>query len=41
VDRDGKVIEATAGLSSKNEIEANIKKTIASGMQTSAMKGGE
>ncbi|MDW5266538.1 MAG: TlpA disulfide reductase family protein [Edaphobacter sp.] len=40
VDRDGKVIEATAGLSSKNEIEENIKKTIASGA-TTAMKGGE
>jgi thiol-disulfide isomerase/thioredoxin len=40
VDRNGKVVEATAGLSSKDEIEANIKKTIASGT-TTAMKGGE
>jgi thiol-disulfide isomerase/thioredoxin len=40
VDRTGKVVEATAGLSSKDEIEANIKKTIASGT-TTAMKGGE
>lgn len=40
VDRNGKVVEATAGLSSKDEIEANIKKTIASGA-TTAMKGGE
>jgi thiol-disulfide isomerase/thioredoxin len=41
VDRNGKVIEATAGLSSKDEIEANIKKTIASGATTVAAKGGE
>jgi thiol-disulfide isomerase/thioredoxin len=40
VDRNGKVVEATAGLGSKDEIEANIKKTIASGA-TSAVKGGE
>lgn len=46
VDRNGKVVEATGGLSSKDEIEANIKKTIASGATgaTTAMtstKGGE
>jgi thiol-disulfide isomerase/thioredoxin len=41
VDRNGKVVEATAGLSSKNEIEANIKKAIASGATTAAVKGGE
>lgn len=40
VDRNGKVVEATAGLSSKDELEANIKKTIASGT-TAAVKGGE
>jgi thiol-disulfide isomerase/thioredoxin len=40
VDRNGKVLEATAGLNSKNEIEANIKKIIASGTTTAA-KGGE
>lgn len=40
VDRDGKVVEATTGLSSKNEIEANIKKIIASG-STTDVKGGE
>jgi len=31
VDRNGLVVEETAGLGSKDEIEANIKKTIASG----------
>jgi thiol-disulfide isomerase/thioredoxin len=46
VDRNGKVVEATGGLSSKDEIEANIKKTIASGATTAmtptiATKGGE
>lgn len=40
VDKNGTVVEATAGLSSKDEIEANIKKTIASGT-TTAVKGGE
>lgn len=41
VDRNGKVVETTGGLSSKDEIEANIKKTIASGATTAAVKGGE
>jgi len=40
VDRNGAVVEVTAGLGSKDEIEANIKKAIASGM-TAAVKGGE
>jgi thiol-disulfide isomerase/thioredoxin len=40
VDRNGTIVEATAGLSSKDEIEANIKKTIAAGA-TAAVKGGE
>jgi len=40
VDRNGTIVEVTAGLGSKDEIEANIKKTIASGM-TAAVKGGE
>jgi hypothetical protein len=31
VDRNGVVVEETAGLGSKDEIEAHIKKTIASG----------
>jgi thiol-disulfide isomerase/thioredoxin len=31
VDRNGVVVEQTAGLGSKDQIEANIKKTIASG----------
>ncbi len=31
VDKDGVVVEETAGLGSKDEIEANIKKTIAAG----------
>jgi thiol-disulfide isomerase/thioredoxin len=31
VDRNGKIVEQTAGLGSKDQIEANIKKTIASG----------
>jgi thiol-disulfide isomerase/thioredoxin len=39
VDRNGIVVEETAGLGTKDEIEANIKKTIASGNKTSA--GGE
>lgn len=41
VDRNGKVVEVTGGLSSKDEIEANIKKTIASGATTAAAKVGE
>ena len=40
IDRNGVVVEETAGLASKDEIEAKIKKTIASGM-TAAVKGGE
>lgn len=40
IDRNGIVVEETAGLASKDEIEANIKKTISSGMTDSA-KGGE
>ncbi|MEO6912263.1 MAG: TlpA disulfide reductase family protein, partial [Edaphobacter sp.] len=40
IDRNGVVVEETAGLSSKDQIEANIKKTIASGM-TAPVKGGE
>jgi len=40
VDRNGAVVEVTAGLGSKDEIEANIKKAIASGM-TATVKGGE
>ena len=31
VDKNGVVVEVTAGLGTKDEIEANIKKTIASG----------
>jgi thiol-disulfide isomerase/thioredoxin len=40
VDRNGVVVEETAGLGSKDEIEAHIKKTIASGAAASA-KGGQ
>ena len=40
IDRSGVVVEETAGLASKDEIEANIKKTISSGM-TASTKGGE
>jgi len=39
VDRNGTVVEVTAGLGSKDELEANIKKTIASGMTASAAGG--
>jgi thiol-disulfide isomerase/thioredoxin len=39
VDRNGVVVEVTAGLGSKDELEANIKKTIASGMTASATGG--
>lgn len=39
VDRNGVVVEETAGLGTKDEIEANIRKTIASGNKTAA--GGE
>jgi thiol-disulfide isomerase/thioredoxin len=39
VDRNGVVVEQTAGLGSKDEIEANIKKTIASGAVAQA--GGQ
>ena len=31
VDRNGVIVEQTAGLGSKDQIEANIQKTIASG----------
>lgn len=31
VDRNGVIVEQTAGLGPKDQIEANIKKTIASG----------
>jgi cytochrome c biogenesis protein CcmG/thiol:disulfide interchange protein DsbE len=31
IDRNGKVVAATLGLADKNEIEANIKKILASG----------
>src|SRR5882757_7895502 len=34
VDRNGVIVEQTAGLGSKDQIEANIKKTIASGAPT-------
>lgn len=40
VDRNGVVVEQTAGLGTKDEIEANIKKTIASGGKQVAA-GGE
>ena len=40
VDRNGVVVEETAGLGTKDEIEANIKKAIASGNKTVAA-GGE
>ena len=39
VDRNGVIVEQTAGLGSKEQIEANIKKTIASG--SVAQAGGE
>jgi thiol-disulfide isomerase/thioredoxin len=39
VDRNGVIVEETAGLGSKDEIEAHIKKTIASGMAGSATGG--
>jgi thiol-disulfide isomerase/thioredoxin len=39
VDRNGVIVEETAGLGSKDEIEAHIKKTIASGTSTAA--GGQ
>jgi thiol-disulfide isomerase/thioredoxin len=40
VDRNGVVVEETAGLGSKDEIEAHIKKTIASGIAPGA-EGGQ
>lgn len=40
VDRNGVVVEETAGLGSKDQIEAHIKKAIASG-GTTAVAGGE
>jgi len=40
VDKNGVVVEVTAGLGSKDEIEANIKKTIASG-STAVAAGGQ
>lgn len=40
VDRNGVVVEQTAGLGSKDEIEAHIKKTIASGA-TPTVAGGQ
>jgi peroxiredoxin len=40
VDRNGVVVEETAGLGSKDEIEAHIKKTIASGA-TPGTEGGQ
>lgn len=39
VDRNGVVVEETAGLGSKDEIEAHIKKTIASGVGSTATGG--
>lgn len=39
VDRNGVVVEVTAGLGSKDELEANIKKVIASGMSASTAAG--
>lgn len=39
IDRNGIVVEVTAGLGSKDELEANIKKTIASGMTASMGRG--
>jgi peroxiredoxin len=39
VDRNGVIVEETAGLGSKDEIEAHIKKTIASG--TTSTAGGQ
>jgi thiol-disulfide isomerase/thioredoxin len=39
VDKNGVVVEETAGLGTKDEIEANIKKTIASGGKTDAAGG--
>jgi thiol-disulfide isomerase/thioredoxin len=39
VDRNGVVVEQTAGLGSKDEIEAHIKKTIASGAPTGVAGG--
>jgi hypothetical protein len=39
VDRNGVIVEQTAGLGPKDQIEANIKKTIASGGVAQA--GGE
>jgi thiol-disulfide isomerase/thioredoxin len=39
VDRSGVIVEQTAGLGSKDQIEANIKKTIASG--STAQAGGQ
>ena len=39
VDRNGVIVEETAGLGSKDEIEAHIKKTIASGAAPTA--GGQ
>jgi thiol-disulfide isomerase/thioredoxin len=39
IDRNGVIVEQTAGLGSKDQIEANIKKTIASGSSTPA--GGQ
>ena len=39
VDRNGVIVEQTAGLGSKDQIEANIKKTIASG--STAQAGGQ
>ncbi|MBS1798976.1 MAG: TlpA family protein disulfide reductase [Acidobacteria bacterium] len=38
IDRNGVIVEQTAGLGSKSQIEANIRKTIASG--TTAQAGG-
>ncbi len=39
VDRNGVIVEETAGLGTKDEIEANIKKTIASGATAAASPG--
>jgi thiol-disulfide isomerase/thioredoxin len=39
VDRNGVIVDQTAGLGSKNEIEAHIKKTIASGLAPVATGG--
>ena len=39
IDRNGVVVEETAGLGPKDEIEAHIKKTIASGAKTGAAGG--